>query len=204
MDPANPGHPAPGTPPVKTTPDPYSGPTQIDPGHGTVNPDAGKFQPPAVPSGSGSGSKTQVDTQPMEVFASNMDQLVDPVQKALDRLGGIDVHAGAFYDGNVIRKDLNGPNGDDGLKKSLMAVLHDLTEGLTDIAKGVRDIAGQYSKVHDASLVDVSALTKAMQPAQADFDALAKDDGGSTTPSSGTSSGSSGSGSNSPDGTKGS
>ncbi|WP_217553908.1 hypothetical protein [Streptomyces sp. GbtcB6] len=203
MDPANPGHPAPGAPPVKTTPDPYSGPTHIDPGHGTVDPNSGKFQPPSVPSGSGSGSKTQVDTQPMEVFASNMEQLVDPVQRALDRLHGIDVHAGAFYDGNVIRKDLNGANGDDGLKKKLGDVLHDLTEGLTDIAKGVRDIAGQYSKVHDASVVDVSDLTKAMQPAQSDFDALAKDNG--ATPATGsTSTGSSGSGSDSPDSSKGS
>ncbi|MER5525672.1 hypothetical protein ABT075_13830 [Streptomyces sp. NPDC002677] len=203
MDPANPGHRSPTAPPVKTTPDPYTGPTHIDPGHGTVNPDAGKFQPPPVPSGSGSGSKTQVDTAPMEVFASNMEQLVDPVRRALDRLDGIDVRAGAFYDANVIRKDLNGPNGDDGLKKKLSAVLHDLTEGLTDIAKGVRDIAGQYGKVHDASLVDVSDLTKAMQPAQADFEALSKDNGGSGTPSS-TSSGTSDSDPDTPDSGKGS
>lgn len=180
------GIPSPATPHYKTTPDPYNGPTGIDHGHGTYDTNAGNFQPPPVPSGSGNGGKTSVDTHPMEVFADNMDQLVGPIRQAMDRLHPVDIHAGAFYHANTIRTNLNGPNGDGGQKAKLAAVLDSLSEGVTDIARGTRELVAKYNQVHDASLVKATDLQTAMQSAQADFQGLAKATGSSAPPATNT------------------
>jgi hypothetical protein len=161
--------------------DPYSGPTQVTPSHDTFDGTNGKFDPPKVPTGSGSGGKkTAVDTDALDLFATNMDALLKPVQDAVTYLqDNTDVRAGAFYHGNTIRTNVNGPNADGGLKKAVGSVLSDLAQGITDIATGVRAISAKYKSIHDETVLKASDVQNYMQQAQADFDAVVKDGGGS-------------------------
>ncbi|WP_329138184.1 hypothetical protein OG552_29870 [Streptomyces sp. NBC_01476] len=141
-----------------------------------------------MPTSGGPGGTTSVDTDALDLFATNMDALVQPVQNAVTYLqGNVDVRAGAFYHGNTIRTNLNGTNADGGLKKSVGSVLGDLVQGITDIASGVRALSAKYKSIDDDSVVKATDLQTYMQSAQGDFNALIKDAGGSSTASSGSS-----------------
>jgi hypothetical protein len=169
-------------PTYQKDPVPYSGPTQVTPDHDTFTDTTGTFVPPKVPTGGGSGGKkTAVDTDALDLFAKNMDALVKPVQDAVTYLqDNTDVRAGAFYHGNTIRTNLNGPNADGGLKKAVGSVLSDLAQGITDIATGVRAISAKYKSIHDDTVLKATDVQTYMQKAQGDFDGLVKDGGGSS------------------------
>ncbi|SEO99392.1 hypothetical protein [Actinacidiphila rubida] len=169
-------------PTYQKTPVPYGGPTQVTPDHDPFNDTTGTFVPPKVPTGgSAGGKKTAVDTHALDLFATNMDALVKPVQDAVAYLQeNTHVRAGAFYHGNTIRTNLNGPNDDGGLKKAVGLVLSDLAQGITDIATGVRAISAKYKSIHDDTVLNATDVQTYMQAAQGDFDNLVKDGGGST------------------------
>jgi hypothetical protein len=169
-------------PTYQKVPVPYSGPTHVAPDHDAFTDTGGTFVPPKVPKGGGSGGKkTTVDTDALDLFATNMDALLKPVQDALTFLQDhTDVRAGAFYHGNTIRTNLNGPNADGGLKKAVGLVLSDLAQGITDIATGVRAISAKYKSIHDDTVLKATDVQTYMQKAQGDFDALVKDGGGSS------------------------
>lgn len=157
----------------------YQGKTQIDPGHGTVKGD-GTFTPPPVPTGKGTGKVTSVDTPSMDLFATNMTLLVDPVKQAIAKLQTVGVQPGAFYHANQMRIKVNGINQDDGLKKAYLSVLNDLTEGLSDISDGMRTLSQKYKSVEDANKMTATELGTAMESSQSDFGKLMKDNGGTS------------------------
>ncbi|MGW0999545.1 hypothetical protein [Streptomyces sp. NPDC002520] len=118
----------------------------------------------------------------MELFADNMDKLIAPVRAALDGLGEVAVAPGGFYHANVIRANINGVNADGGLKASFQHVLSDLVQGLSDTRDTMKELSVKYVKIEDANKMKAIDLQKAMQSAQADFDALNKDGGGGAGP----------------------
>jgi hypothetical protein len=171
---------------TESSPEAYSGSTDVDSGLDTYSNTSGSFTPPNVPTADGPGSSTSVDTDALDLFATNMDSLVQPVQKAATLLSSdVDVRPGSFYHANVMRTNLNGANADSGLKKSVGTVLGDLAQGITDIAAGVRALSAKYKTIDDDTTVTATDLRTAMQSAQADFAALIKDAGGSSGSGSG-------------------
>ncbi|MFG2887807.1 hypothetical protein ACGFYV_36990 [Streptomyces sp. NPDC048297] len=137
-----------------------------------------------MPSGGGKGSgHTSIDTPSMELFAANMDKLIEPVQAALDGLSDVSVAPGGFYHANLIRTNINGLNADGGLKASFQHVLSDLVQGLSDTRDTMKSLSVKYINIEDANKMKAADLQQAMQSAQADFDALNKDGGGGSSPS---------------------
>jgi hypothetical protein len=127
----------------------------------------------------------------MNLFADNMDSLIDAVQKAVQQLqytGGQPLPAGGFYHAEQIRTNVTGVNGDAGIKAEYATVLDDLVTGLTDISNGVRGLAKNYQSVEDANGMTSSDLADALASARDDFASLASVQGDSaSTTSSGNS-----------------
>ncbi|MGW2525012.1 hypothetical protein ACWC09_50330 [Streptomyces sp. NPDC001617] len=140
-------------------PDTRSGPQKKD------------LTPPAVPgSGSGSGGETSVHTASMDLFASNMDKLGQPVQDAYQKLLSLkQVNPGAFYDAYALREVTCGANGDSGIQNTYLKMLHDLGDGLADISSGMRKLSAKYTTVEEESKMTADDLDNAMKSAQGDF-----------------------------------
>jgi hypothetical protein len=177
-----PRNPKPKPPPYQ--PQQYNGGTSVPTGQGQFSNPA-TFTPPAVPSHDASGHGTSVDTPSLDLFASNIDLLIDPVHKARTALQGISVEPGAFYHANKMRTDVNGPNADDGLKKQFDQVLTDLASGLADLRDGIRTLSAKYTSLEEANKASATDLQNAFDSSTSDFNQLITDSGG--TPSTGAS-----------------
>ncbi|MBF9072532.1 hypothetical protein [Streptacidiphilus fuscans] len=167
----------------------YGNGTSVPNGHGSYsNPQP--FTPPPVPSGGDGGKGTTVDTPSLDLFADNIDQLVDPVRKAQTALEGVSVEPGDFYHANKMRIDVTGPNADAGLKEQFVKVLGDLSQGLSDLSAGVRQLSAKYKTIEDANSASATDLQNAFQSTDGDFTSLITDAGGTpgAPPSGGNSS----------------
>src|SRR4051812_16834352 len=69
------------------------------------------FVPPPVPGGDGHNG-TSVSTPSLDLFATNIDLLIQPVRDVAAALTDVSVAPGAFYHANVMRTSVNGPNAD--------------------------------------------------------------------------------------------
>lgn len=144
-------------------------PTSFQPPPVRSGPDKHQPVPPPIPGGSGKG-KTSVDTPSMKLFADNMEALKAPVMQAYEKLTQLPVvNPGSFYDGYMLRQVSCGANGDSGLQNTYIKILHDLGQGLADIASGVRQLSANYSTVEEESKMTADELNKALESAQGDF-----------------------------------
>ncbi|WP_405554207.1 hypothetical protein OIE52_40550 [Streptomyces canus] len=106
----------------------------------------------------------------MELFASNMEKLAEPVKQAYKKLAELErTNPGAFYDAYMLRQVACGANGDTGLQNTYLKILHDLGQGLTDISSGVRQLSSKYTTVEEESKMTAEDLSNAMNSAQSDF-----------------------------------
>ena len=165
------------------TPQQYSGGTSLPAGSGQFQ-DNNSWSAPPVPSGSGTGSGTSVDTASLDVFANNIDLLIAPTKTASTTLGTVSVAPGAFYHANQMRTTLNGPNADAGLKEQYIKTLSDLGQGLADLRDGVRQLSAKYSTIEDANTMTATDFQTAMSSSQGDFTQMMTDAGGSGSSSS--------------------
>ncbi|MEH0581023.1 MULTISPECIES: hypothetical protein [Streptomyces] len=159
--------------PPKHDPPKHYDPTTFHPPHTKSGPQKHDAVPPPVPAGSAKGRTTSVSTPSMELFADNMDRLAEPVKQAYEKLLRLQrVNPGAFYDAYSLRQVTSGANGDSGLQKTYLKILHDLGQGLSDISSGMRQLSGKYTTVEDESTMTAEDLNNAMQNAQSDFSKL--------------------------------
>ncbi|MET8413468.1 hypothetical protein ABZV34_36410 [Streptomyces sp. NPDC005195] len=149
-------------------PDHYTGGTGVDQGKSDA-PWQVTFRPPPVPKGKSGGSGTSVDTPSMELFATNLNLLIDGTNAAITSLNDVRVEPGAFYDANQIRKTVNGPNADAGLKGQYLAVLRDLRTGLSDLHDGIITLATKYKSAEDRNSITATDLQTVMAQAPGDF-----------------------------------
>src|SRR5262249_12078810 len=104
----------------------------------------------------------------------------EPVNQAKKDLQTLESLApGAFYHANKIREEINGGNGDAGLKALYEKVLNDLANALTDLANGAKSLSKKYKTLDDAATMVAKDLSDAMDPANADFSTMMSDAGGS-------------------------
>ncbi|WP_405884602.1 hypothetical protein OG762_41460 [Streptomyces sp. NBC_01136] len=150
------------------------------------------FVPPSVPGGDGHNG-TSISTPSLDLFASNIDQLIQPVRDVATRLGDVAVAPGAFYHANGMRATVNGPNADGGLKKSYGDALSALVRGLTDLRDGVRTLSRNYGTTEDANHMTAQDLADAFTTTTADFNTVMTSNGG-TGMTSNTRTGNTGSG----------
>ncbi|MEW1773104.1 hypothetical protein [Streptomyces sp. NPDC086777] len=136
------------------------------------------FVPPPVPGGDGHNG-TSVSTPSLDLFASNIDLLIQPVRDVATKLGDVSVAPGAFYHANVMRTTVNGPNADAGLKKSYGDALSALVRGLTDLRDGVRGLSHKYATIEDANGMRAQDLADAFTTTTADFNTMMTSNGGS-------------------------
>ncbi|MFJ6836860.1 hypothetical protein [Streptomyces sp. NPDC091209] len=150
------------------SPNHYTGGTGVDPGHSDA-PWPVMFEPPPVPKGKSGGSGTSVDTPSMELFATNLNLLIDGTNFAITSLDDVQVEPGAFYDANKMRTTVNGPNADAGLKGQYLAVLRDLRSGLSDLHDGIITLATKYKSAEDRNSITSTDLQTVMASAPGDF-----------------------------------
>ncbi|MEU6194229.1 hypothetical protein [Streptomyces sp. NPDC047061] len=136
------------------------------------------FVPPPVPGGDGHNG-TSVSTPSLDLFASNIDLLIQPVRDVATKLTDVSVAPGAFYHANVMRTTVNGPNADAGLKKSYGDALSALVRGLTDLRDGVRGLSHKYATTEDANGMTAQDLADALTTTTADFNTMMTSNGGS-------------------------
>ncbi|MER7186091.1 hypothetical protein ABT404_42655 [Streptomyces hyaluromycini] len=154
----------------------YHGGTDVLHSQGILS-DLHPFVPPPVPGGDGHDG-TSVSTPSLDLFASNIDLLIQPVRKVATDLTDVSVAPGAFYHANVMRTTVNGPNADAGLKKSYSDALSALVRGLTDLRDGVRGLSQKYATTEDANNMTAQDLADAFTTTTADFNTMMTSNGG--------------------------
>jgi hypothetical protein len=141
--------------------------------------------PPKVPGGDGTGN-TSVDTPSLDRFVENIKSLLDPVNNLLTTIKGMPaVQPGAFYHADVIRANINGDNGDGGLKAKHRAVVTDLGNGLTDLHTAIHGLSLKYKSTEEANKGTADDVTRALNGAQTYFGGIITDAGGSGGPPAG-------------------
>ncbi len=135
------------------------------------------FVPPPVPGGDGHNG-TSVSTPSLDLFASNIDLLIQPVRDVATGLDDVAIAPGAFYHANVMRTSVNGPNADAGLKKSYGDALSALVRGLTDLRDGVKGLSHKYATTEDANGMTAQDLADAFTTTTADFNTVMTSNGG--------------------------
>ena len=135
------------------------------------------FVPPPVPGGDGHNG-TSVSTPSLDLFATNIDLLIQPVRDVATALSDVSVAPGAFYHANVMRTSVNGPNADAGLKKSYGDALTALVRGLTDLRDGVKGLSHKYATTEDANGMTAQDLADAFTTTTADFNTVMTSNGG--------------------------
>ncbi|GAA4794609.1 hypothetical protein [Streptomyces ziwulingensis] len=171
----------------------YDGGTDVLDHPGILS-DLHPFVPPPVPGGDGQGG-TSVSTPSLDLFASHIDLLIQPVRDVATGLDEVAVAPGAFYHANVMRSTVNGPNADGGLKKSYGSALSALVRGLTDLRDGARTLSRKYATAEEDNSLTAADLADAMTSATADFNTMMTSNGGSAmTSGAGTGSTSTGTG----------
>jgi hypothetical protein len=122
---------------------------------------------PQVPTGTGKGGSTVVNTPSLDQFASNMGQLAEPVKKAYTMVLNMKpVLPGDFFDAYKLAQ---ATTGDGGLQAKYLTLLHSLGQGLTDIGSGCQQLSQKYSTIEEDNKMSADDVMSAMQPAQGDF-----------------------------------
>ncbi|MBK6014466.1 hypothetical protein [Streptomyces sp. MBT53] len=157
--------------------------------------DRNNFVPPPVPGGDGHNG-TSISTPSMDLLASNVDLLIQPVRDAATKLNDVAIAPGAFYHANVMRTKINGANADGGLKKSYTDALSALVTGLTDLRDGVRSLSRHYATTEEANNMSAHDLSDAFTTTAGDFNRMMTSNGGTgiTTSTSNTGTGDTGTG----------
>lgn len=165
--------------------DRYHGGTDVVRAPGILS-DLHPFVAPPVPGGDGHNG-TSVSTPSLDLFASNIDLLIQPVRDVASGLSEVSIAPGAFYHANVMRSTVNGPNADDGLKKNYGDALSALVRGLTDLRDAVRGLSHKYATIEEANNMTVQDLGDAFTTATADFNTvMTSNDGSAMTTNTGT------------------
>ncbi|MFE2422672.1 hypothetical protein [Streptomyces hokutonensis] len=139
--------------------------------------DRNNFVPPPVPGGDGHNG-TSISTPSMDLLASNVDLLIQPVRDAATKLNDVAIAPGAFYHANVMRTKVNGANADGGLKKSYTDALSALVTGLTDLRDGVRSLSQHYATTEEANNMSAHDLSDAFATTSGDFNRMMTSNGG--------------------------
>jgi hypothetical protein len=148
---------------------------------------------PAVPSQYGGSGATSVNTPSLDVFATNMGQLVDMARNALSQLTGLPpVAPGAFYHAYQIQDKVSGASGSSNdLVANYQGVLTDLANGLTDIQSAAQNMSQKYTTTDDLNNMSVTDLQNDLSVSQGDFTGMMSANGGSGSGSGSNSSNSS-------------
>ncbi|MFD0276375.1 hypothetical protein ACFVHB_21070 [Kitasatospora sp. NPDC127111] len=169
----------------------WDGDSNVGAGHGTFS-DSNPVLVPAVPRNGATGpGGIAVSTPSLDVFAANIDRLIQPVKDVATALEDVSVAPGAFYHANMMRNKVNGPNGDTGLKKEFTDSLASLVTGLTDLRDGVKALSAKYRTVEEANGMTARDFHDALADAVGDFNAVATAAGGAVMANPGSGAGNS-------------
>ncbi|MQS16218.1 hypothetical protein F7Q99_29320 [Streptomyces kaniharaensis] len=159
----------------------WDGDSNVGAGHGTFG-DSSPVPVPAVPRNGATGpGAVAVSTPSLDLFAANIERLIQPVKDVATALEDVSVAPGAFYHANMMRNKVNGPNGDTGLKKAFTDSLASLVTGLTDLRDGVKALSAKYRTVEEANGMTARDFHDALSDAVGDFNAVATVAGGAGT-----------------------
>jgi hypothetical protein len=141
--------------------------------------------PPKVPGGDGKGN-TSVDTPSLDVFVTNVKALLTPVNGLVTSLKSMHaVQPGAFYHADVIRANINGDNGDGGLRAKYRSAVTDLGSGLTDLHEAITTLSQKYKSTEEANKGTADDVTRALNGASSYFGGIITDTGGGSGPPAG-------------------
>jgi len=154
--------------------DPNNTPPPVT-GGGPTNPDGSpSLTPPNVPGkGNGSSGTTTVSTPSMKIFADNIGQLIEPLNKALSYVQSMPkVQAGDFNTGHVIKTMLTGDSGNGMLQSGFETVLKKCVKSVTDTHEAVLKLARDYENIDDLNKVTGQQLSRAMGDVGSDITAV--------------------------------
>lgn len=137
-------------PPVHVPPKPET-PGSIPPAD--PMPNNGPVNLPPVPGGAdhpGQGVTT-VSTDAIRTFAANVLLLEDPIRTALNGMGNVDIHAGAFNQAFVLSRKIGG---DGQLLPSTRTVLTNALDALESIRTACLRIVSEYDTAEELNRVD--------------------------------------------------
>jgi hypothetical protein len=140
------------------------------PGPSNADPNASSLPALGVPNG-----RTTADTATLDLFAKNINAMIPQVQGLTSQLNDVDVQPGAFYHADAIRAQINGLNGDSGLKAAYLKVVGDLAQGLSDINTAVVQMSAKYQTTEDLNKASATDLQTAFQNPTSDFGAIGTD-----------------------------
>lgn len=141
---------------------------------------------PKIPGGKGTDGNTSVDTPSLDLFATNVKSLQDPVNGLIKTLKGMTpVQPGAFYHADLVRQNISGDNGDAGIQAKYHSVVTDLGNGLLSLHDAIVSLSGKYKTTEDANKGTAGDVSKALNGAQGYFGGVVTDAGGTGGPPGG-------------------
>ena len=142
--------------------------------------------PPKIPGGKTATATTSVDTPSLDLFATNVKALQDPVNALVKTLKGMTpVQPGAFYHADLIRANVSGDNGDGGIQAKYRTAINDLGNGLVSLHYAVTTLSKKYKTTEDANKGEAADVQKAFNGAQGYFGGVVTDTGGTGGPQGG-------------------
>lgn len=156
-------------------PDGQTPPSQSPGGSGPTLPSgSGVINPPPLRKGKASGSGTSVDTISMKQYASNMSQMLLPINEALGLLQKLKpIAAGGFNQAHNLRMSITGNTGDGTLVSGFETVLKNLIKSVNDTSDAVTKLAHDYKTVEDQNKISTTQLGKILGDVNTDIPAIA-------------------------------
>jgi hypothetical protein len=134
---------------------------------------------PKVPGGKSATGNVSVDTPSLDLFATNVKALQDPVNGLVKTLKAMHpVQPGAFYHADLIRQSVSGDNGDAGIRAKYHTAVSDLGNGLVSLHDAVVALSAKYKTTEDANKGEAGDVQKAFNGAQGYFGGVVTDTGG--------------------------
>lgn len=141
---------------------------------------------PKIPGGKSNSGTTSVDTPSLDLFATNVKALQDPVNALVKTLKGMTpVQPGAFYHADLIRANISGDNGDGGIQAKYRTAINDLGNGLVSLHDAVTTLSTKYKSTEEANKGQAGDVQKAFNGAQGYFGGVVSDTGGTGGPPGG-------------------
>lgn len=149
-------------------------------------PKGGGPNAPKIPGGKSNSGTTSVDTPSLDLFATNVKALQEPVNALVKTLKGMTpVQPGAFYHADLIRTNISGDNGDGGIQAKYRTAVNDLGNGLVSLHDAVVTLSTKYKSTEEANKGTAGDVNKAFNGASGYFGGVVTDTGGTGSPPGG-------------------
>lgn len=128
-----------------------------------------RFAPPKLPSGEeAKDGDISVNTEAMRAYASNIENLIDPLKQVKEKIEAVQVAAGGFPHATDLMTQVVGAGGagSGSVKSFTLTFIAGAIDAITKTASEVRNLAVLYEQAEDDNKVDATKVSEYISNAQ--------------------------------------